>query len=67
MDHFAKIFEKQNNAGEVEELCWRMGAAFVIDTARAFVERRERLAAQEHARRRDESLGEPTPKAVGST
>lgn len=54
MDDFAKMFDKQKNAGEVEDLCRRMGAAFVIDTARAFVERKERQAAQEHARWRDE-------------
>ncbi len=54
MDDFATMFEKQKNAGEVEELCLRLGATFVIDAARAFVERKERQAAQEHARLRDE-------------
>lgn len=56
MDDLSKMFEKQQNAGDVEELCRRMGAAFVIDTARAFVERKERQAAQEHARWRDEMV-----------
>lgn len=48
--------ERQHNAAVVEELCRSLGAAFVIDTARAFVERKEREAAQEHAKWRDEMV-----------
>lgn len=47
---------RQQNAAAVEELCRSFGAAFVIDSAKAFVERKEREAAREHAKWRDEMV-----------
>lgn len=56
MSDFKAMLDKQRDASEVDEMCRRLGAAFVIDAARAFVERKERQAAQEHARWREEMV-----------
>lgn len=64
MDSLKVLMTRQTNANEVEELCRRMGASFVIAAARAFVERKERAAAEEHARWRDEMI-KATERAGG--
>lgn len=56
------LLQGEQNKGEVAELCHRFGAAFVIDTARAYIAANERKAAQEHARWRAEMERTVAPK-----
>lgn len=56
MSDLNKFFAQQEARQQVEELCNREGAAFVIDAARAYVARREQAAAEAHAKWRDEMI-----------
>lgn len=46
----ARLFSEDGGKGEIESLCKRYGASFVIDTARAWVAAKEKAASEEHAR-----------------
>ena len=50
------FFAKQRARQEIEELCDREGASFVIDAARAYVARRKQAAAEDHAKWREELI-----------
>lgn len=51
-----RMFAQQDEQHEVHELCRRFGAPFVISTARNWIDAKERAAAEEHRRIRDEAI-----------
>lgn len=50
------MMKAQERKSEVHELCRRFGAAFVISTARDWIDAKEMAAAKEHQRIRDEAI-----------
>lgn len=57
------LLKASEAAQRINEMCRSCGAAFVIDTARAWVIAKERAAAEEHRRWREQMLA--AEKAAG--